>query len=110
MSAALAAGTKPIFSPVAGEMTSKRSAESGSCQPPSMYRPGYSRDSIFSPLMYGWTISRGRHAAVDAEHGSGDEAAAGPEQEEHRVVELAGPPAAAQRRARQQELRKLLGV
>ena len=32
----LAAGTKPIFSPVAGEMTSKRSVESGSCQPPSM--------------------------------------------------------------------------
>jgi hypothetical protein len=36
MSASLAAGTKPIFSPVAGEMTSKRSVESGACQLPSM--------------------------------------------------------------------------
>jgi hypothetical protein len=36
MSLAFAAATKPIFSPVDGEMTSKRSFESGSCQRPSM--------------------------------------------------------------------------
>ena len=35
MSASFAAGTKPIGSPVAGLTTSKRSVESGSCQPPS---------------------------------------------------------------------------
>ena len=50
------------------------------------------------------------HASVDAEHGSGDEAAAGAEQEQHGVVQLAGTAAASERRPRQQEVRKLLRV
>jgi hypothetical protein len=42
--------------------------------------------------------SGNRHSSVDAEHGSGDEAAAGAEQEEHGLVELAGTAAPSKRR------------
>src|SRR4051812_2502616 len=50
------------------------------------------------------------HAAVDAEHVAGHEAAAGAEQVEHRVVELPCAATAPQRSALEQEVREPLGV
>ncbi len=51
-----------------------------------------------------------RHPAVDAQHVTGHEAAAGAEQEEDRLVELAGLAAASERRALEQERRERRGV
>ena len=48
------------------------------------------------------------HASIDAEHGSGDEAAAAAEQEQHDVVQLTRVTAPPERCPRQQEVRELL--
>src|SRR5207253_338630 len=50
------------------------------------------------------------HSSVDAQHSPGDKAAAGSEQEQHRVVELTGAAAAAKGSSREEEVWKLLGV